>query len=445
MFWKEISNRRRAVLLGIALSITVIALTDWRAAKEIPLGFLYLLPMLLAGTILKRWQIAGVAAVCTLLTEYFDSFTWRPVTGLPRDILYFAAFFFVGLCVYEMNRSRQTERQLSILIETSPAAVITADADGKVLMANEAAHRLLGIPVGELPDRIIYRYLPSLTNVMTHGAVRQHFRAVMQARGRREDGEDFLADICFSTYRTQVGLRLAALVLDASEDFRLREESGLRQLLTGSKIAVSAVSHEIRNVCGAIGVVHQNLQRRGSLAESKDFEVLGNLARALERIAGVNLQQTANQVEKVDLVALLEELRIVITPSLREEGIDGVWNVDEQCATVWADKSSLMQVFLNLTTNSIRALSQQTERSLTITTRRSADRVLVEFADTGGGVSHPENLFQLFQQGAEATGIGLYLSRALARSFGGELVHKPLAGGALFIVELPSAARTRQD
>ena len=34
-----------------------IAVTDWRIEGNIPLGFLYLFPMLLAGSVLKRWQI----------------------------------------------------------------------------------------------------------------------------------------------------------------------------------------------------------------------------------------------------------------------------------------------------------------------------------------------------------------------------------------------------
>jgi two-component system sensor kinase FixL len=55
----------------------------------------------------------------------------------------------------------------------------------------------------------------------------------MQSRGHREDGDTFLADICFSTYRTDSGSRLAAMILDASEELRTREESSLHQMLAG--------------------------------------------------------------------------------------------------------------------------------------------------------------------------------------------------------------------
>jgi signal transduction histidine kinase len=304
---------------------------------------------------------------------------------------------------------------------------------------------MLGIPQGQLQGRVIYRYLPSLTNVSRYEASQQHFRTVMQARGQREDGETFLADICFSTYHTDAGARLAAMVLDASEEFRTHEVSGLHQLLAGSRIAIGAVSHEIRNVSGAIAAVHQNLAHCGFLTGNKDFEALGNLIVALERIASVNLRQTIDQATEVDLAALLDELKIVVGPSLQEEEIVARWTVEPDLPLVWADRPSLMQVFLNLTTNSVRALSKSGNRVLSITAKNDGSQIMVEFADNGGGVEHPEDLFRPFQAGAAATGLGLYLSRAFMRSFGGELRYKPIPDGACFVVNLTAALPSGQD
>jgi signal transduction histidine kinase len=312
-------------------------------------------------------------------------------------------------------------------------------------MANEAAHRMLGLPQGQLPGRLIHRYLPSLTNVSKQEAFHQHFRTVMQARGQRDDGETFLADICFSTYSTNVGSRLTAMVLDASEDFRTHEVSGLHQLLAGSRIAIGAVSHEIRNVSGAIAAVHKNLANGGLLAGNQDFEALGSLIVGLERIASVNLRQPSDQATEVDLAALLDELRIVVAPSLQEENIVAHWNVESGLPLVWADRSSLMQVFLNLINNSVRALSKTSNRILSITANNESNQILVKVADNGGGVVHPEHLFRPFQDGAAATGLGLYLSRAFMRSFGGELQYRSIPDGACFVVSLIPALSLGQD
>jgi two-component system, LuxR family, sensor kinase FixL len=444
----------KAVLLRAVLMIALIAFADWRVEVNIPLGFLYLFPMLLVGSVLKRWQIAGVAVLCTFLTEMFDSFAWFPAAGVPRDILIFAAFLGMGLFVYELVRSRQAalqhlqqiesevearreaEEQLKVLVESSPAAVFTTNSEGVVLLANDAAHRMLALESGALVGKSIREYLPALMNVPAPDHDRPSFRTAMQCRGRTEDGQAFLADVWFSTYRTNAGSRLAAMVVDSSEDLRSREEFNLHQLMAGSRILVGAVSHEIRNVCGAIAVVHQNLARSGALAQNKDFEALGTLILALEKIAAMELRQTANQAAGLDLPSLLEELRIIVEPALRESGIDVEWRVEPGLPRVWADRQSLMQVFLNLIKNSERAMSNRARRVLTVSARTEKERIAIEFRDTGGGVRNPERLFRPFQQGAQATGLGLYLSREFMRTFRGDLRYEPEPEGSSFIVEL---------
>lgn len=453
----------RAVLLRAFALIALVALVDWLVVEQIPLGFLYLLPMLMIGSVVGPGAIVSTAIVCTILAELFSDLAWNLRTGTSRDLLYFAAFAGTGLFVREVNNSRraaieslhaieierdarqEAEEQLKILIESSPVAIVTADISGSVLMGNDAAHRMLGVPHGELIGRGLYRYLPALTNVSVPDSPQQRLRAVMQARGQREDGESFMADICFSTYRTAAGTRLAAVVLDTSEELRAHEESGLQQLLEGSRIAVSALSHEIRNVCGAIGAVHQNLKRASALSGNKDFEALGSLVVALEKLASVNLRHTTTQAAAIDLSVLLDELRIVVAPSLQEEEIDARWLVHENIPLVWADRSSLMQVFLNLIANSRRALSKRNSRTLSISAEIENNQIHVKVSDNGGGVSHPEHLFHPFQAGAEATGLGLYMSRAFLRSFGGELRYLPLSEGACFIVELKRASAWSQD
>ena len=194
----------KSVLLKAGLLIGVIACADWRADKDVTLGFLYLFPMLMSpGSVFALTTVTIVAALCTYLTEIFDSFDWRPSAGIPRDILIFAAFLGMGLFVYEVVRSRQAalqhlnqiesesearraaEEQLKVLVDSSPVAIFTADAHGDVLQANDAAHRLFALPGGALKGRSIRQYLPSLVNVPAPEPNGTSFRTVMQCRGQR--------------------------------------------------------------------------------------------------------------------------------------------------------------------------------------------------------------------------------------------------------------------
>ena len=207
----------------------------------------------------------------------------------------------LGLLAYEVTRRRKrehenllriereatarhaAEEQLEFLIDSSPAAILTMTAGGEILLANAAAHRLFGVPAGELPGRAIRRYIPSLARVPSVEHSPQPFRTEMQCRGERESGGVFLANVFFSTYRTAAGPRLAALVVDGSEELREREESNLQQFMAGSRILVGAVSHEIRNVCGAIAVICENLSRAGILTA---IRILKRWARWWKRYTG---------------------------------------------------------------------------------------------------------------------------------------------------------------
>jgi two-component system, LuxR family, sensor kinase FixL len=459
MFSMFVWGTRRTTYLILALMIAIIGYFDANTSAEIPLGFLYLAPMLVAGASLNRWEIGAVAGICSWLAEAFDAFLWGPNTGLPRDLLYFSGFFSMGLFMHEVARSRRltarhvreiegemtarrdAEEQLKVLVSSSPAAIITTDSKGCVLLANDAADRLFGLEPGGLSGQSIRNYLPTLINVPALDSKRQVFRTAMQCRGRRADGEVFQADVWFSTYVTSAGPRLAALVLDTSEDLRTHEESSFHQMLASSRIMVAAVSHEVRNVCGAIALVHENLARSGQLTENKDFETLGTLVLALERVAAMDLRQTSSQAATVEVHSLLDELRIVIESSLRDAGVASRWEIEDDLPAVWADRQSVMQVFLNLTKNSERAMEGRELRELVVTARKEGSGVAIRFRDTGGGVAHPERLFRPFQQDAQSTGLGLYLSRAFMRSFKGDLHYEPESNGSTFVVELSSALR----
>jgi two-component system, LuxR family, sensor kinase FixL len=56
--------------------------------------------------------------------------------------------------------------------------------------------------------------------------------------------------------------------------------------------------------------------------------------------------------------------------------------------------------------------------------------------DTGAGIRDPDALFKPFRSGNGTTGMGLYISRAVARSFGGDVRHEAAAAGACFAVHL---------
>jgi C4-dicarboxylate-specific signal transduction histidine kinase len=169
----------------------------------------------------------------------------------------------------------------------------------------------------------------------------------------------------------------------------------------------------------------------------EDFQGLLQLIKGLDRVAALELQsRVTERLEEVALRTVLDHLRIVIEPDWRE--IDGVirWNLPRQIPVVVADPSGLLQAFLNLARNSHRAVEPCRLRELNITVSTDERKACVRFEDSGPGIPSPECLFQPFQPGAEGTGLGLYVSRAVVRSYGGELRYQPSENGSCFLVEL---------
>lgn len=458
-FLRLLHGGRAAVLAWAGTFIALIALVDWRFDVNISFGFLYLFPMLMVGSCLNRWQIAAVGALCTGLSEAFDPFPWATPVGIPRLILTFAAFFGAGLYVFESARNRrlanrhlhdierevelrrEAEEQLEFLIESSPATIFTLDVNGKVLLANTAAHQLLGIGKGKLEGQSIASYFPALASVPPLTGQAPFFRTAMECRGRRQDGEVFLAQIWFSTYRTISGPRLAAVVFDVSEELRDREEFGLQQLLAGSRILVGAVCHEIRNICGAIAVVHAKLDRNQQLSANEDFRALSTLVEGLGKMASLELQQAAGpETESIDVRSVLEELRIVIEPAFRESGIELRWNLPDSLPPAIAQHQALLQAFLNITKNSQRAMEGRDRKLMIVGASVDGGSVAIRFIDSGPGVANPDHLFKPFQRGADSTGLGLYLSRAFLRAFGGDVVYEPRPSGCCFAVVLTTVS-----
>src|SRR5208282_4206379 len=130
-----------------------------------------------------------------------------------------------------------------------------------------------------------------------------------------------------------------------SEDLRNREELNLDFLLKNTRILMSAVSHEIRNLCGAALVVHNNLTKVSELRGNADFEALGTLIHGLEQISAMGLRGSTEQRRTaIELTSVLDELRILIDTIGHEHDISMQWEETGPVPLIWADRYGLMQV-----------------------------------------------------------------------------------------------------
>ena len=446
---------RRLLILAATVLVAAIGFTDWFTKPYISIGFLYLFPIMLISGILPRWLIVGVALICALLQEMFSNLPSSE--AIARLILSSAGFAGTGLFIFELVRNRrivmqhleevedqirlrqEAEEQLRVLVESSPAAILTVDSKGEILLANHAAQEILAPGQRELKSQPIQKYLPALL-IAARSRQSHAFRTTMQCCGQRADGETFLAGIWFATYNTHSGNRLAAIIVDLSDDLVHREDLSLDYLLKNARILMSAVSHEIRNLSGTARIMHNNLGRVSALRGNEDFEALGTLIHGMERLSDLDLVRSDDQGRRaVELGSVLDEVRILIESACREADVRLCWNTESPLPIVWADRYGLIQVFLNLVKNSLRAMEDSRDRRLTVEASRGGDHFIVRIRDTGPGIPNSRDLFRPFQQGAEASGLGLYVSQAIMKNFGGDLVFEPGEQGCCFAISMQVA------
>jgi two-component system sensor kinase FixL len=217
--WIWESENRTAVLLTSIGIILAIAVVDWWTKPYVSLGFLYLFPIMLAAGFVPRWAVVFIGIGCALLSERFSNLD--PADAPLRTSFEALALVGSGLFISEVLRNRRLrlvyQERLRVLVETSPAAIVTVDDHGFIEVANHAAAELLAPRDGHLIGQPIAAFLPEL-----HHALRweegPQFRTSMQCRGHRGNGESFLADVWFSSYKEGSTPKLAAIIADVTEE-----------------------------------------------------------------------------------------------------------------------------------------------------------------------------------------------------------------------------------
>jgi len=217
--WIWEPRHRTVVLLISGTVVLAIAALDWWTKPYISLGFFYLFPIMLAAGFLPRWAIALMGIACALLSERFSNLP--PADAPIRSGFEALALIGSGLFVSEVLRNRRlrlaSQERIRVLVETSPAAIVTVNEHGIIELANDAASALMAPRDGNLIGQPIAAFLPEL-----HHALRweegPQFRTSMQCRGHRGNGESFLAEVWFSSNKEGPAPKLAAIIADVSEE-----------------------------------------------------------------------------------------------------------------------------------------------------------------------------------------------------------------------------------
>ncbi len=157
------------------------------------------------------------------------------------------------------------------------------------------------------------------------------------------------------------------------------------------------------------------------------------------------------EIDSVDATEILGEIEALMEPIAQQKGVEFSCEAPEVALIVASDARKIRQVLINLVTNAIKFTE---EGSVELSVAQQGDQIIYRVSDTGPGIAaeHHEKIFEAFWQaessatrGAGGTGLGLSVSRRLARLLGGDLtVESELERGSTFVFCLPTFTLAEQ-
>jgi PAS domain S-box-containing protein len=361
---------------------------------------------------------------------------------------------------------RESEERYRSFVETAKSAIIAVDGDGKIILFNPAAEKIFGYPKEDIIDKEFSSLFPERCK----GTVKAEFgkgggsgfsglnESTSEITGLNKSGEEFPAEVSFSTCRVEGRPILTAIIFDITERKNL-----LEQLLQSAKLAavgelISGVTHEVNNPLAVVIGYSEMLLAEPELS-NESREAIKAIHAESERAKKViqNLLSFARkhspEKEVIQVNEILEKTLGLTDYELRKNSVTVVKDLDPGLPETVGDPNQLQQVFLNLIINSQQAMMETgNARQLTVRSRiresESTDRlgkrnvIQVAFEDNGPGIPDTSinKIFDPFYTTKpKGTGLGLSVSFGIIKEHGGDIFARANEGrGVTFIVELPS-------
>jgi signal transduction histidine kinase len=206
------------------------------------------------------------------------------------------------------------------------------------------------------------------------------------------------------------------------------------------------VGHDIRNPLQAIqGDIYLTKLGIAELPENESKkEILENLSeieKNLEYIDKIvaDLQDYARPLSPTMQPTNLKNMIINLLSKKVPSDVSVNLRLEDSAKNIVSDSDLLRRILTNLITNAIQAMPNG--GTLTITTKRALDRIILTIGDTGFGIplSAQKNIFTpLFTTKAKGQGLGLVVVKRMTQALGGVVCFESVEGkGTKFIIDLP--------
>jgi signal transduction histidine kinase len=213
---------------------------------------------------------------------------------------------------------------------------------------------------------------------------------------------------------------------------------------------VAGAAHEINNPLAAILGYSELLASQTSLKgdQASMAQRIGQQARRTRDLVADLLsfsQQSPSEKVLVDVTAVVQRALQMHEVQVRGKNIRVEANLDLGLPRIWGNTNQLLQTFLHLTENAIDALNEVGGGSLLVSAKSENNEVVVQFSDSGPGMTDPQRVFDPFYTTkpiGKGTGLGLSATYGVIQDHQGQITcHNKAEGGAVFVVRFPVASQ----
>jgi GAF domain-containing protein/CheY-like chemotaxis protein/nitrogen-specific signal transduction histidine kinase len=354
-----------------------------------------------------------------------------------------------------LKKQRVEAAKSQAVLEGVADGVMVSDPNGKVILFNAAAERVLDLP----RDQVLGRSTKEMLGL--YGSEGRSWLAAIEEWAANPSGHvpgHFTAEQLQIEDRI-VSIHVAPVIMGTEY---LGTVSVFRDITVeveadrAKSEFVSTVSHELRTpmtsikgyadllLMGAVGELTEQ-QHHFTTIIRNNADRLTALVNDLLDISRIETGRMELNLRAVSIPELTKQVVTTLQNRARDRGLELRIDMPQELPAVWGDSDRITQILTNLIGNAI----QYTPSGGTVTTSACANERMLEVAvtDTGIGISR-DNLEKIFDrffraddplvQETSGTGLGLSITTSLVRMHGGEIwVESELGEGSTFYFTLP--------
>ena len=356
----------------------------------------------------------------------------------------------------------QADSRLAGLVDSVMDAIITIDADQRIVLFNRAAENIFGRARGDVLGQSLLLLMPERFH-HGHGALVHRFGQTGDTARRmggtatlygvRASGQEFPIEASISHLDTGDGKLFTVVVRDVTE--RARAHEALLRSNTDLQQFAFVASHDLRSplrsIRGYLGILSA---RHAAALDAHALDLIARASAGVEQmdlltedlLSYARLDSQAKALAAVDCNEVFADAVRLLDAAISQAGAKVR---REPLPTLQADRGQLVQLFQNLIANAITYCKPGERPQVAVRARREQSEWIFTVADNGIGIdpSYQSRIFEVFkrlhtQQEFPGNGIGLAICQRIVERHGGRIWVESSAGaGSTFFFTIPDPSQ----